>query len=95
MLEFDAALVRLRGKIAWTVFYISKDIEAALTISVAVIGKFASLPYYMRHEEINRINTAKTVATREKWNEGSNSAYFGFRVFLIHTDICLESARRS
>lgn len=137
MLEFEATLVRLPGKIAWTVFYIPasftdaigtkgritvravvdgaefhgtllpssnghyqvynqamrehggkeiggtvhvlleidnqprelvlpQDVMAALTSSEAAMGKFTALPYYMRREEINKINTAKTLPTREK-----------------------------
>ncbi|HEY3378124.1 MAG TPA: DUF1905 domain-containing protein [Armatimonadota bacterium] len=137
MLEFTATLVKLPGKIAWTVFYIpaaftdtlgtkgritvravvdgaefpgtllpssngyyqvynqamrehcgkeiggtvhvlldidnqprelalSEDVLAALTSSAAAMEKFTALPYYLRREEINKINAAKTLPTREK-----------------------------
>jgi hypothetical protein len=42
------------------------DVAAALTGSGAAMGKFACLPYYLRREEINKINAAKTLPTREK-----------------------------
>ena len=135
MIEFEAAIVRLPGKIAWPVFYIPasfaantkgrinvaatvdgcefhgtllpssnghylvysqamrkhcgkeiggtlhvllevdgeprevelpNDVAAALTGNERAGEKFASLPYYMRREEINKINDAKTLPTREK-----------------------------
>jgi hypothetical protein len=43
-----------------------QDVAAALTCSEAAMEKFASLPYYIRREEINKISTAKTLPTREK-----------------------------
>ncbi len=132
MLEFDAIIVRLPGKMAWPVFYapasfattksrinvrvvvdgldartvllpssnghylvytqamrehgrkvigdtvhvlleedhqpreleIPHDVSEALDEAIA--AKFAALPYYMRREEINKINGAKTQPTREK-----------------------------
>jgi hypothetical protein len=135
VIEFEAAIVRLPGKMAWPVFYIPAsfaadtkgrlnvlvkvdgsefqgtllpssnghylvysqamrkhcgkgiggtvrvllevdnqrrevevphDVAAALTGREGAMGKFASLPYYIRREEINKINDAKTSATREK-----------------------------
>ena len=45
---------------------IPQDVAAALAGSEAAMGKFTSLPYYLRREEINKINTAKTLPTREK-----------------------------
>lgn len=42
------------------------DVAAALNCSEATMGKFTSLPYYMRREEISKINSAKTLPTREK-----------------------------
>ncbi len=135
MLEFEATLVRLPGKIIWTVFYVPssftdtlgtkshvnvlasvdsaefrstllpssnghylvynqamrehcgkkigatvhvllevdnqprevvlpQDVSAALAGSA--LEKFTALPYYVRREEINKINAAKTLPTREK-----------------------------
>jgi hypothetical protein len=137
MLEFEATIVRLPGKMAWPVFYIPEsftnavgakgrinvlatvdgaefrgtllpsnnghylvynqairehcgkklgdilyvslevddqprelevpqDVAAPLAGSETAMGKFTSLPYYMRREEINKINSAKTLPTREK-----------------------------
>jgi hypothetical protein len=42
------------------------DIAAALAGSPAALVKFTSLAYYLRREEINKINDAKTLPTREK-----------------------------
>ncbi len=135
MIEFEAAIVRLPGKIAWPVFYIPAsfaadtkgrinvmatldgaqfhgtllpsrkghylvysqamrkhcgkeiggtvhvllevenqprelelphELAAALTSSEAAMKKFESLAYYLRRDEINKINAAKTSPTREK-----------------------------
>jgi hypothetical protein len=135
MIEFEAAIVRLPGKITWPIFYIPAsftantkgrinvlatidgaefhgtllpssnghylvysqamrkhcrkemggtihvllevdnqprelepphDVATELTGSEGAMGKFTSLPYYIRREEINKINDAKTPSTREK-----------------------------
>lgn len=137
MIEFDATIVRLPGKIAWPVFYIPaefadavgtkgrvtvrlvvdgaeftgtllpsqqghyhvynqamrahcgkelggtlhvvlevdqqpreleipQDVEAAFADCAAAKAKFSTLPYYIRREEVNKINGAKTQPTREK-----------------------------
>jgi len=137
MIEFDATIVRLPGKIAWPVFYIPvelsdaagtkgrvnvrlvvngaefsgtllpskqghyhvynqamrahcgkelggtvhvvleidrqpreleipQDVEAAFAGCAAASEKFAALPYYIRREEVNKIDSAKTQQTREK-----------------------------
>ncbi len=137
MIEFDATIVRLPGKIAWPVFYIPdsfaealgtknrinvlavvdgaefrgtllpssnghylvysqairkhcgkeigeslcvslevddqprelelpEDVVAALDGTEAAMEKFVLLPYYIRRDEINKINDAKTQPTREK-----------------------------
>jgi len=135
VIEFEAAIVRLPGKMAWPVFYIPAsftsdtkgrinvlatvdgaefhgtllpssnghylvysqamrkhcgkevggtvhvllevddqprevelphDVAAALAGSQAAMAKFTSLPYYLRREEMNKINGAKTLPTREK-----------------------------
>lgn len=137
MLEFEATIVRLPGKIVWPVFYIPgsfaeavgtknrinvlavvdgaeyrgtllpssnghylvyshamrkhcvkeigeslhvslevddqprelelpEDVAVALSGSEAAMVKFTSLPYYIRRDEINKINDAKTQPTREK-----------------------------
>lgn len=42
------------------------DVAAALHGSEVATGAFTSLPYYMRREEINKINSAKMPSTREK-----------------------------
>ncbi len=137
MLEFEATIVRLPGKMAWPVFYVPasfteavgtrgrinvlakinggefratllpssnghymvynrtirehcgkkmgeavhvvlevdeeprelqlpEDVAAALAGSEAAQAQFASLPYYLRREEINQITAARRPATREK-----------------------------
>jgi hypothetical protein len=137
MLEFEATIVRLPGKMAWPVFYIPEsfasevgtkgrinvlatvdgaefrgtllpssnghylvynqairehcgkkigdtvhvslelddqprelelplDVAAALAGSETAMREFTSRPYYMRREEVNSINSAKTQPTREK-----------------------------
>lgn len=134
MLEFETALVKLPGKMAWTVFYVPEsftdtknrvnvlatvdgaefrctmlpsnnghyivynramrecggkkigeavhvmlemdnqpreliippDVEAALNDNKAAAEKFAALPYYIRREEIVKIESAKMQQTREK-----------------------------
>ncbi len=43
-----------------------QDVATALAGSPAALAKFTSLPYYLRREEINQINGAKTWPTREK-----------------------------
>ncbi len=43
-----------------------EDVVAALDGTVAAMDKFTSLPYYIRREEINKINDAKTQPTRER-----------------------------
>lgn len=42
------------------------DVAAALHGSEAAMAAFTSLPYYMRREEINKINSAKMPSTRER-----------------------------
>ena len=43
-----------------------RDVAAALTSNEDAMAKFTSLPFYLRREEINKINIAKTLPTREK-----------------------------
>lgn len=43
-----------------------EDVVAALDDADAALEKFSSLPYYIRRDEINKINDAKTQPTREK-----------------------------
>jgi hypothetical protein len=45
---------------------VPRDVAVALTSSETATGKFAALPYYLRREEINKINAARTSPTREK-----------------------------
>ncbi len=42
------------------------DVSAAFAGSQSVIEKFSAFPYYIRREEINKINGAKTQQTRGK-----------------------------
>ncbi|MHB1460194.1 MAG: YdeI/OmpD-associated family protein [Armatimonadota bacterium] len=43
-----------------------EDVAAALHGTGAAMEKFSSLPYYIRRDEINKINDAKTQPTRER-----------------------------
>ncbi|MCE5323303.1 YdeI/OmpD-associated family protein [bacterium] len=45
---------------------LSDDVADALAASETAVKKFAALPYYIRREEINKINSAKMQPTREK-----------------------------
>lgn len=45
---------------------VPEDVQVALAADADVATRFSTLPYYLRREEINKINSAKTQPTREK-----------------------------
>lgn len=49
---------------------LAPDVAATLADCEVALEKFTSLPYYIRREEINKINSAKTQPTREKRIKG-------------------------